>query len=100
MFLTDIKISVCVPVYATENVLKNCLCSIASQNFDSFEIILVDDCSPGVKDSKLTVKSVVKEIQKEFEALLVPRVCRNRQRYHGISRTFKKGNESSLLRTY
>ena len=38
--------------------------SIASQNFDSFEIIIVDDCSPGVKNSKLTVKSVVKEIQK------------------------------------
>ena len=63
------KISVCVPVYATENVLKTCLCSIAGQNFDSFEIIIVDDCSPGVKDSKITVESIVKEVQKEFPAV-------------------------------
>jgi glycosyltransferase involved in cell wall biosynthesis len=58
-----------VPVCATEDVLKTCLCSIAGQNFDSFEIIIVDDCSPGVKDSKITVKSIVKEVQKEFPAV-------------------------------
>ena len=80
MFLTDVKISVCVPVYATENVLKNCLCSIASQNFDSFEIIIVDDCSPGVKDSKLTVKSVVKEIQKEFSSVKIKVVQHKKNR--------------------
>ena len=74
------KISVCVPVYATENVLKNCLCSIAGQNFDSFEIILVDDCSPGVKDSKLTVKSVVKEIQKEFSSVKIKVVQHKKNR--------------------
>ena len=66
---TNVKISVCVPVYATENVLKTCLCSIAGQNFDSFEIIIVDDCSPGVKDSKITVEAIVKEVQKEFPAV-------------------------------
>ena len=80
MFLTDVKISVCVPVYATENVLKPCLCSIASQNFDSFEIILVDDCSPGVKDSKLTVKAVVKEIQKEFSSIKIKVVQHKKNR--------------------
>ena len=80
MFLTDVKISVCVPVYATENVLKTCLCSIASQNFDSFEIILVDDCSPGVKDSKLTVKAVVKEIQKEFSSIKIKVVQHKKNR--------------------
>ena len=80
MFLTDVKISVCVPVYATEAVLKNCLCSIAGQNFDSFEIIIVDDCSPGVKDSKLTVKSVVKEIQKEFSSVKIKVVQHKKNR--------------------
>lgn len=80
MFLTDVKISVCVPVYATENVLKTCLCSIAGQNFDSFEIIIVDDCSPGVKDSKLTVKSVVKEIQKEFSSVKIKVVQHKKNR--------------------
>ena len=80
MSLTDIKISVCVPVYATENVLKPCLCSIAGQNFDSFEIILVDDCSPGVKDSKITVKTVVKEIQKEFSSVKIKVVQHKKNR--------------------
>ena len=80
MFLTDVKISVCVPVYATENVLKTCLCSIAGQNFDSFEIIIVDDCSPGVKDSKITVKSVVKEIQKEFSSVKIKVVQHKKNR--------------------
>lgn len=80
MFLTDVKISVCVPVYATENVLKPCLCSIASQNFDSFEIVLVDDCSPGVKDSKITVKSVVKEIQKDFSSVKIKVVQHKKNR--------------------
>lgn len=65
----NVKISVCVPVYATEAVLKNCLCSIAGQNFDSFEIIIVDDCSPGVQNSKLGVNPIVKEVQKEFPAV-------------------------------
>ena len=80
MFLTDVKISVCVPVYATENVLKTCLCSIAGQNFDSFEIIIVDDCSPGVKDSKITVESIVKEVQKEFPAVTLKLVKHKKNR--------------------
>ncbi|MBQ1984531.1 MAG: glycosyltransferase family 2 protein [Spirochaetaceae bacterium] len=76
----NVKISVCVPVYATEAVLKNCLCSIAGQNFDSFEIIIVDDCSPGVKDLKLTVESIVKEVQKEFPALSIKLVKHKKNR--------------------
>ena len=74
------KISVCVPVYATENVLKHCLCSIASQNFDSFEIVLVDDCSPGVQNSKLSVNSIVKEIQKEFSSVKIKVVQHKKNR--------------------
>lgn len=80
MFLTDVKISVCVPVYATEAVLKNCLCSIAGQNFDSFEIIIVDDCSPGVQNSKLSVSSVVKEVQKEFPSVCIKTVQHKKNR--------------------
>lgn len=80
MFLTDIKISVCVPVYATEAVLKTCLCSIAGQNFDSFEIIIVDDCSPGVQNSKLSVNSIVKEVQKEFPSVCIKTVQHKKNR--------------------
>ena len=76
----NVKISVCVPVYATEAVLKNCLCSIAGQNFDSFEIIIVDDCSPGVQNSKLGVNSIVKEVQKEFPSVCIKTVQHKKNR--------------------
>ena len=76
----NVKISVCVPVYATEAVLKNCLCSIAGQNFDSFEVIIVDDCSPGVQNSKLSVNSIVKEVQKEFPSVCIKTVQHKKNR--------------------
>lgn len=41
-----IKVSFIVPVYDVEKYLKECVDSILAQNFDSFEIILVDDGSP------------------------------------------------------
>ncbi len=40
------KISVIVPVYNTENFLRDCIDSILSQTFSDFEIILVNDGSP------------------------------------------------------
>lgn len=40
------KISVIVPVYKAENVLKNCIDSILKQTFKNFELILVEDGSP------------------------------------------------------
>jgi glycosyltransferase involved in cell wall biosynthesis len=39
------KISVLVPVYNAENVLKNCVDSILSQSYKDFELILLDDGS-------------------------------------------------------
>ena len=40
------KVSIIVPVYKTEQYLKECIDSILSQTFTEFELILVDDCSP------------------------------------------------------
>ena len=40
------KISVIVPVYKVEAVLKKCLDSIITQTYENLEIILVDDGSP------------------------------------------------------
>ena len=40
------KVSIIVPVYKTEQFLKECIDSILSQTFTDFELILVDDCSP------------------------------------------------------
>ena len=40
------KISVIVPVYGVEKVLKRCVDSILAQTYENLEIILVDDGSP------------------------------------------------------
>ena len=37
------KISVVVPVYKVEKFVAECLESILSQDFDSFEVVVVDD---------------------------------------------------------
>ena len=42
------QISVIVPVYNTEQYLRQCLDSILCQTFSDFELILVDDGSSGV----------------------------------------------------
>ena len=39
------KISVIVPVFNCENTLRTCVNSLLNQNFDEYEIILVDDGS-------------------------------------------------------
>lgn len=41
------KVSVIVPVYNTEKYLKNCIDSLLKQNFDDYEIIVINDLSPG-----------------------------------------------------
>ena len=41
------KVSVIVPVYNTEKYLKNCVDSLLKQNFEDYEIIVINDLSPG-----------------------------------------------------
>ncbi len=36
------QISVCIPVYGTEPLLEQCLQSVAAQDFDSAEIVIVN----------------------------------------------------------
>ena len=50
------SVSVCIPVYKTEGVLSRCLESVAAQNFDAIEIIVVDDCSPGKMSAAVPAK--------------------------------------------
>ena len=42
----NIALSVIVPIYNVEQYLINCIDSIIAQNFENFEVILVDDGSP------------------------------------------------------
>ena len=44
----DIKISVIVPVFNTEQYLNRCLKSIVNQTYKNIEVILVDDGSEKV----------------------------------------------------
>ncbi len=39
-------ISVCMPVYKTEQYLKRSVDAVLSQSFTDFELLLIDDCSP------------------------------------------------------
>lgn len=41
------KVSVIVPVYNTERYLKKCIDSLLKQNFEDYEIIVINDLSPG-----------------------------------------------------
>ena len=41
------KVSVIVPVYNTEKYLKNCIDSLLKQNFEDYEIIVINDLRPG-----------------------------------------------------
>lgn len=40
------KVSIIVPVYNVEQHLQRCLQSLVDQNFDDYEIICINDCSP------------------------------------------------------
>lgn len=44
--LQNMKLSIIIPVYRTQNTLKKCLDSVLNQSFTDYEIILVDDESP------------------------------------------------------
>ena len=63
------SISVCIPVFGTESLLARCLSSVVSQNFDSFEIVIVNDGSGGKDEKGQNCKKIVKIAQKECKRL-------------------------------
>lgn len=65
------SVSVCIPVYKTEGVLLRCLESVAAQDFDAIEIIVVDDCSPGKDERGRSCKSIVSSFKKQCRIPLV-----------------------------
>ena len=62
-------ISVCIPVFQSEQYLEDCLRSVLSQNFDSFEVIVVSDASDGRDDKGRSAKKIVKSVTKECAKL-------------------------------
>lgn len=63
--MTDLKVSVVVPVYNAQNTLDKCVKSIISQSLDGIEILLIDD---GSKDDS---SAMCDEYAREFENIMV-----------------------------
>ncbi len=61
------KVSVCIPVFGTENFLAGCLESVAAQNFDGIEIIVTDDSNPKTKKEKIDAEQIVKRFKKNHK---------------------------------
>lgn len=62
-------ISICIPVYNSECFLRRCLLSAVAQDFDSFEIVIVNDGSPGRNEEGQNCKKIVRQVQKESKKL-------------------------------
>lgn len=58
-------ISVCIPVFNTETVLERCLLSVITQDFSSFEIIIVSDNSKGKDINGRSCKKIINSITKK-----------------------------------
>ena len=63
------SISVCIPVYNSEPVLRRAIDSVLSQDFESFEVIIVNDGSKNKDEKGLDCKKIVKLAQKENKLL-------------------------------
>lgn len=65
------KVSVCIPVYNSEEYLESCLESVARQEFKKMEVIICDDCSEGRSKQGKNCKEIVKEFKKNNKRLKV-----------------------------
>lgn len=70
-------ITVCIPVYQTENYLEQCLRSVLMQAFDSFEVVVVSDASDGRDERRRDAKKIVNVTQKE---------CNRLRKKHGLGK--------------
>ncbi|MDD2961728.1 MAG: glycosyltransferase family 2 protein [Muribaculaceae bacterium] len=44
--MTDIKVSILLPIYKVENYVERCVTSVFEQTYENIEIIIVNDCTP------------------------------------------------------
>lgn len=61
------SITVCIPVFQTEPYLAACLRSVYMQDFDSFEVVVLSDRSPGKDEKGRSAKKIVRLVQKECD---------------------------------
>lgn len=60
-------LSVCIPVYNGEQYLSRCLESLARQTFKNFEVIVVDDCSPGKDSNGWSCRKLCRKLRKQTD---------------------------------
>ena len=60
-------ITVCIPVFQTEPYLSACLRSVYMQDFDSFDVVVLSDRSPGKDEKGRSAKKIVGLVQKECD---------------------------------
>lgn len=65
--MTSPLITVCIPVFQTEPYLAACLRSVYMQDFDSFEVVVLSDRSPGKDEKGRSAKKIVRLVQKECD---------------------------------
>ena len=65
-------ISIIIPVYNTEVYLKKCLDSIASQSYEDWECILVDD---GSNDGSPSICDEYVKNDNRFKVIRITKVC-------------------------
>lgn len=61
-------ISICIPVFQTEQLLERCLASVAAQKetFTDFEVLIINDCSDGTDEEGRGTKQVVRRLSKKL----------------------------------
>lgn len=78
----EVKASVIVPVYGSEDYLPQCLDSLCEQTLHDIEIVVVDDCSPG------NCEEIVRIYQQQDDRIRYVRHAKNegtlRARIHGV----------------
>ena len=63
--MIDNKFVVVVPVYNAEKYIKKCMYSILNQDYDNFDIVVIDDCSTD------NTTKILKKLYKEYEFDLI-----------------------------
>ena len=64
-------INIITPVYNSENYIRNCILSVAQQDYENYKMCIIDDCSTDrTKDVAIaTILSLPKNIQMKFEII-------------------------------